>query len=241
MAYLKWLPTIVKRDNAPSVFPYSFSMTTGKETSKRNWLRIAMVMGNTYAQNTLVFDHIHRRDAQSEGIGSYLANESAQKALDEAEADFWRVRHQKGEKLNVRETLLNDRQFRLFHRLYSIQRECPIINGTAEKEDNAQAQWGVYKCRIDLEPILIGHLAAMKIIHRILLNLWRQKLKTGKYGESLHFLDGTMAWADKDKQSGTLRQRSSGTECAKAPTAQKIYVLRSDKAATIHTKVSKKH
>lgn len=30
-----------------------------------------MVMGNTYAQNTLVFDHIHRRDAQSEGIQHY--------------------------------------------------------------------------------------------------------------------------------------------------------------------------
>lgn len=33
-AYLKWFPTIVKRDNAPSVFPYPVSMTTGKETSK---------------------------------------------------------------------------------------------------------------------------------------------------------------------------------------------------------------
>ncbi|KAJ4857593.1 hypothetical protein T069G_08490 [Trichoderma breve] len=34
MAYLKWLPTIVKRDNAPSVFPYPVIMTTGKEKSK---------------------------------------------------------------------------------------------------------------------------------------------------------------------------------------------------------------
>ncbi|KAL6822561.1 hypothetical protein J3E69DRAFT_367254 [Trichoderma sp. SZMC 28015] len=34
MAYLRWLPTIEKRDNAPSVFPYPVSMTTGKEKSK---------------------------------------------------------------------------------------------------------------------------------------------------------------------------------------------------------------
>ncbi|KAL6824312.1 hypothetical protein J3E69DRAFT_366817 [Trichoderma sp. SZMC 28015] len=70
------------------------------------------------------------------------ANESAQKALDEAEADFQRVRHQKEEKINVRETLLNDRQFRLFHRLYRIQRECPIVNGTAGKEHSAHDPMG---------------------------------------------------------------------------------------------------
>ncbi|QYT03986.1 hypothetical protein H0G86_010924 [Trichoderma simmonsii] len=29
MVYLKWLPTIAMKDNAPSVFPYRFSMTTG--------------------------------------------------------------------------------------------------------------------------------------------------------------------------------------------------------------------
>lgn len=28
-------------------------------------------MGNTYTQNTLVFDHVHRRDARSEGIENY--------------------------------------------------------------------------------------------------------------------------------------------------------------------------
>lgn len=64
-----------------------------------------MVTGNTYAQNTLVFDHIHRRDAQSEGIQHY-----PQRPLDSHEA-----------------------------------------------------------------------------IHGILPNLWRQKLNTRKYGESLHF------------------------------------------------------
>lgn len=37
-------------------------------------------LGNTYAQNTLVFDHIHRRDAQSEGIQHY-----SQRPLDSHE------------------------------------------------------------------------------------------------------------------------------------------------------------
>ncbi|KAF3076486.1 hypothetical protein CFAM422_000971 [Trichoderma lentiforme] len=32
---------------------------------------LAMVMGNVYNRDTLVFDHIHRRDAQSEGIQQY--------------------------------------------------------------------------------------------------------------------------------------------------------------------------
>lgn len=34
MTYLQWLPTIFKKDNAPSVFPYPVGMTTGKEKSK---------------------------------------------------------------------------------------------------------------------------------------------------------------------------------------------------------------
>lgn len=34
IAYLKWIPTIVKKDNAPMVFPYPVSMTTGSEKSK---------------------------------------------------------------------------------------------------------------------------------------------------------------------------------------------------------------
>ncbi|PNP54745.1 hypothetical protein THARTR1_04950 [Trichoderma harzianum] len=32
---------------------------------------LAMVMGNVYTPDTLVFDHVHRRDAQSEGIQQY--------------------------------------------------------------------------------------------------------------------------------------------------------------------------
>ncbi|KAL6695208.1 hypothetical protein J3F84DRAFT_400052 [Trichoderma pleuroticola] len=32
---------------------------------------LAMVMGNVYSPDTLVFDHVHRRDAQSEGIQQY--------------------------------------------------------------------------------------------------------------------------------------------------------------------------
>ncbi|KAK4060183.1 uncharacterized protein Triagg1_10881 [Trichoderma aggressivum f. europaeum] len=55
------------------------------------------------------------------------------KALSQAESDLEKILRQKEQKLGVREILLNDRQPRLFHRLCAIQRECPIVNGTAEK------------------------------------------------------------------------------------------------------------
>lgn len=32
---------------------------------------LSMIMGNAYTPNTLIFDHIHRRDAESEGITQY--------------------------------------------------------------------------------------------------------------------------------------------------------------------------
>ncbi|KAL7906792.1 hypothetical protein GGI35DRAFT_94671 [Trichoderma velutinum] len=38
---------------------------------------LAMVMGNAYTQDTLIFDHIHRRDAKSDGIQHYLLDHLA--------------------------------------------------------------------------------------------------------------------------------------------------------------------
>ncbi|KAK4070331.1 hypothetical protein Trihar35433_4798 [Trichoderma harzianum] len=55
------------------------------------------------------------------------------KALSQAESDLKKILRQKEQKLGVREALLKDRQHKLFHLLYDIQRECPIVNGTAEK------------------------------------------------------------------------------------------------------------
>jgi len=64
--------TIAHRLHQPS---FTTSLCTGTETADKSNGCIAMVMGNAYRENeTLIYDHLHRRSKKSEGLENYPEN-----------------------------------------------------------------------------------------------------------------------------------------------------------------------
>ena len=64
--------TIAHRLRQPS---FTTSLCTGTETADKSNGCIAMVMGNACRENeTLIYDHLHRRSKKSEGLENYPEN-----------------------------------------------------------------------------------------------------------------------------------------------------------------------
>ncbi|KAF2183111.1 hypothetical protein K469DRAFT_213507 [Zopfia rhizophila CBS 207.26] len=79
--------TLAHRLNRPS---FTTTLRTGTETADRSNGCIAMVMGNAYRENeTLIYDHLHRRSRKSDGLESFPENHGV--ITCEGRGDLWKA------------------------------------------------------------------------------------------------------------------------------------------------------